>query len=136
MATILILDEDLGFVFWLGQALTAASFKPLPAQNVSDAKRWLRRFKLIVDVLILDPAVPGAIEFAEWLRCQQGQLRVVAAVGERPEPSVVAKDVDALRKKPEVLDPAAEAQWLQVIRSVLAGNANTQGGKATAGDGH
>ena len=37
MRTILIVDSDLGFVFWLGRALHDAGYEALPAKDVPEA---------------------------------------------------------------------------------------------------
>jgi DNA-binding response OmpR family regulator len=76
VATILILDNNLGFAFWLGQALSTSNCEALPAMNVTEATALIGRFKLEVDLVILNPSVPGAADFTQTLRRQQGHLRV------------------------------------------------------------
>ena len=76
VATILILDDDLGFAFWLGQTLCAPNCETLPAKNVPEAAALIGQFKLTIDLVIMNPAVPGAADFTRGLRRQQGHLRV------------------------------------------------------------
>lgn len=76
MATILILDNDLGFTFWLGQILSAPHCTALPAFNVAEASELIEHFNLKIDFLIMNPAIPGAEEFTCALRKEQGQMRV------------------------------------------------------------
>ncbi|HLK48916.1 MAG TPA: hypothetical protein VKT49_12315 [Bryobacteraceae bacterium] len=76
MATILILDNDLGFVFWLGQTLTTPQCTALPALSVPEANTLISQLKLTIDFLIMNPAVPGAAEFTRSLRKQHRQMRV------------------------------------------------------------
>ena len=91
VATILILDNDLGFSFWLGQSLTAPHCRALPAKSVAEAIALIGQFKLRIDFLIMNPAVPGASDFTRALRKEQRHLRVatltpeIAEAGERPE---------------------------------------------------
>ena len=54
MNTVLIADRDLGFVFWLGQALGKLGYQVLPAMNVPQAASYAEQFR--VDLLVLDPA--------------------------------------------------------------------------------
>jgi DNA-binding response OmpR family regulator len=76
VATILILDDDLGFALWLGQALSAASCRVLPATSVTEAAALIRHFHLTVDLVILNPSVAGGADFTRDLRREQGYLRV------------------------------------------------------------
>lgn len=76
MTTILILDDDLGFTLWLGQALSASNCRALPATNVTEAAALIGHFSLMVDLVILNPCVPGGAEFTRTLRTDQGRLRV------------------------------------------------------------
>lgn len=84
--TILILDNDLGFSFWLGQALTAPNCNALPATTVKEALALITEFRLKIDFLIMNPAVPGATDFKKALRKSQGQLRVATLDSEISDP--------------------------------------------------
>jgi hypothetical protein len=37
MVTVLIIDNDLGFMFWLGQILSEAGYAVLPAKSAPEA---------------------------------------------------------------------------------------------------
>lgn len=87
MATILILDDDLGFSFWLGQTLTAPHCETLPAKSVAEATALIGQFKLKIDFLIMNPAVPGALAFTRALRRKQKHLRVATLDPPQPESS-------------------------------------------------
>lgn len=76
VATILILDNDLGFAFWLGQVLNAPHCTALPALTVAEASELIDHFNLKIDFLIMNPAVPGAEEFTRGLRKEHKQMRV------------------------------------------------------------
>ena len=43
MRSILIVDSDLGFVFWLGRALHDAGYEALPAKDVPEATAIIGR---------------------------------------------------------------------------------------------
>jgi len=130
MHAVLILDDDLGFVFWLGEALTAGRFQPIPAQSVATAERLLRTLKIKVDLLIVNPAVPGATEFARELRRRQEKLRVVAALGHPDDLEIVVRDADTARSKPHILDELAKSEWREMVRGVLSGKSNRPARKA------
>jgi len=85
VATILILDNDLGFSFWLGQSLNAPHCRALPAKSVAEAVALIGQFKLKIDFLIMNPAVPGASDFTRALQRGQKHLRVATLTPETGE---------------------------------------------------
>ena len=132
MATALILDDDLGFVLWLSQALAPGEIQAIPSLKVTEAKRLLRELGLNVDVLIVNPMVPGAGAYAKTLLSQQRKLRMMAVV-ERPEDqAAVPFIVHAVRTKPLILDDLAMSEWRQAIERLLSGASEPQGGRAIA----
>lgn len=126
MATILILDDDLGFVFWLGQSLVSPQFRPFPAPSVAQAKKLLRMLAAGLDILIVNPELDGALEFALDLRQRQRQLRLIAALGYAPASNEAPPGFDAARNKPDERDEAEEAAWQHLIRRVLSRPASAQ----------
>lgn len=82
MATILILDKDLGFSFWLGLALNTPNCRAFPAKSVRDATALIAHYRLKIDFLIVNPAVPGSAEFTRALRRDQKHLRVATLAPE------------------------------------------------------
>jgi DNA-binding response OmpR family regulator len=123
--TVLIVDNDLGFVFWLGKTLDAAGYQTLPAKNISDATILLEELTLEIDSLIVNPSLPGAAEFVAMLRRSTRRLKVIA-ISDVEGPVTTLLGVDASRRKPEnILDEGATLEWLQFIHSLLADNAVT-----------
>src|ERR1700681_144903 len=84
--TVLIVDPELGFVFWLGQALDRAGYQALPARNCEDATELLKQLNVEIHLLIVGHSVMGAAAFAEALRHSQGHLKVIAVIGDGEEP--------------------------------------------------
>ena len=93
MATILILDDDLGFALWLGQSLSAANCRVLPATSVTEAAALVSHFRLTVDLVLLNPSLAGGRDFTQTLRREQGYLRVATldppAPGDHAEPGIL-----------------------------------------------
>jgi DNA-binding NtrC family response regulator len=82
LKTILIVDRDLGFVFWLGQILDAAGYVAVPAKGVADAAEIVATLRLPVDVLIAPAVERGVGEFMEKLRFSSPDLQVIALASE------------------------------------------------------
>ena len=118
--TILIIDPELGFVFWLGQALDKAGYQALPAKNCEDAGELLKLLKVEIHLLIIGHAVAGARVFAETLRQSQGHLKVIAVVGDEDEPAASFPEANASRVMLSGIDETSETEWLATIDDVFS----------------
>jgi len=117
---VLIVDNDLGFVFWLGQALDAAGYDTLPAKGVSEAVALLAEFKASVDVLIIRAALRGSEEFAADLRyAQNGQLKTIALTEEDEGRISSMSGWDGWQMKPRLPDANARKIFLSLVHGIL-----------------
>ena len=116
--TILIVDRDLGFVFWLGQILDAAGSVAVPARGIADAAEIVAMLRLPVDVLIASPAERGVREFVERLRFSSPDLQVVALANEEDPASVTPPPGAVWKRKPQHRDEAAKSEWLGLIHGL------------------
>jgi hypothetical protein len=119
VTNVLIVDTDLGLVFWLGQALDAAGYETYPAKGVTEAVSLLAELKLRIDVLIVRHDLEGAETFASELRWSQGgHLKTVAlledADGER------SAHWDAWMVRPRLPDQRAKGTFLTLVQEVLS----------------
>src|SRR5215472_14245187 len=77
MKTVLVVDSDVGFVFWLGQGLDQNRYAVLPAANVPNARTLLDELRITADLVVVNPALPDAANFVEALRGRNPCLKVV-----------------------------------------------------------
>src|ERR1700730_2077327 len=66
--TVLIVDEDLAFVFWLGRLLNKAGYQVWPARNGNDAAALLKELDTGVDLLVINLNSGGAAALIEGQR--------------------------------------------------------------------
>ena len=118
--TVLIIDPELGFVFWLGQALDRAGYQALPAKNCEDAAELLKLLNVEIHLLIVGHSVAGAGAFAESLRQAQGHLKVIAVLGEGEEPGDPFPGAHASRVMLSAVDETSETEWLATIEGVFS----------------
>ena len=120
MKNILIVENDLGFIFWLGGALVSADYQPWPACSVSDATELIEKAALSIDLLIVDPSLPGASKLIAVLRRAQAELKVIA-LGAEVKTNLTG--VNAwLRKPGPTQEPAKQEQeWLEAVKDVFIG---------------
>jgi hypothetical protein len=126
--TVLIADRDLGFVFWIGQRLDRAGYRAFPANSAANAADIVRQFRLVVDLLILNPSIRGIREFAKKLRLAQGHLRTIIVMDEGDGPVSGLPRTAALLRKPRLRDEGSEIEWLETIERVLAEDAARSAG--------
>ena len=107
---VLVLDEDLGFVMWVGQVLSAAGMIPVPARSCSEAKGRLREFNLQPDLAVVNPTLPGALEFIH-------EIEASAIVYTIDVPAAGARGVMTRYSGNK---PSAET-WVTKVKRALAG---------------
>jgi DNA-binding response OmpR family regulator len=118
---VLILDDDLAFLLWLGEPLSAAGFEPIPALSVGEAERMLHALRRPIDLVILNPTLVGVREFSQKLRqVQAGDGPILAALlPETGELDTSVPGVSALLRKPLLTDEGAKKKWVNTIREIL-----------------
>jgi len=125
--TVLIVDDDLGFVFWLGRALDESGCAAFPARSIPDAGALLRELKVSLDLLIVNPTLPGTAGFIEGLRRSGAQFKVIAVTEDVEQPWDSPLGAIATRPKPRGRDDISKWEWLHLILSVLTREAGFAG---------
>ena len=115
---VLLIDSDLGFVFWLGRALDNAGYEAFPAKSISDALRLMAELHLSMSLVIVNHALPGAAEFIADLRNTQKLVKVMALI-EDTDSAVALPDVDCEVVRPYGVDEEAKAEFVRTVRRVL-----------------
>ena len=96
--SILLIDSDLGLLFWLGRILDHAGYQAFPARSVPDAVALLRELHLTVGVLILNCSLPEAEDLVPTLRRSYRFLKVICLNGDRHHRCI--SGTDAVCRKP------------------------------------
>ncbi|HXK01337.1 MAG TPA: hypothetical protein VMS37_02980 [Verrucomicrobiae bacterium] len=120
--TVLIVDNDLGFAFWLGHALDQAGFYALPAVSASGASKLLTELGLNADLVVINANLPDAASFIADLRLAQPALKVVTVVDDIEEPPPVFLQANLVEQKPIATDENARHDWVETIRMILSTN--------------
>jgi hypothetical protein len=112
---ILIVDNDLGFIFWLGNVLVDAGYQAWPVCNPSDAISGAGR-KLAVqpDLLIVNASLPVVPELIAHYRRTQADLKVMAL---GPQ-STTLPGVSAWRPTPGLTDNSAKREWVRAVKQM------------------
>ena len=111
MQTLLVVDDDLAFVFWLGFGLEAHGLQAVPAKNATAARALLGRIEYPLKAAIVNAALPGTARLVKDLRRRQPNLKVISLGRSGAEALPGATSLE----RPEELDEAAKAEWLRAI---------------------
>jgi DNA-binding response OmpR family regulator len=113
----LIVDEDLGFVGWLGELFSEAGYRALPALNCRQAISLIKKFKLDVDVLAVNEGLPGISGMIGMLRRPHRPLKIVVIRNPSADHHVFL--AHATLERPSGWDPISRPFWLKKVLSVL-----------------
>ena len=116
---VLIVDEDLGLVWWLGQVLAEAGHQAVPALDARQAVSHVRQFNLSVDVIILHPGIDGAATLLRTLTRANKQLRIIA-IRNSDDDAAVTGPAHAILERPSGWEPISREEWLRKVRKALA----------------
>ena len=113
-ATVLILDNDLGFAMWLGRALTEAGFRALPANTSEEALTIAGQMQpSTVHVVIANLEIAGSAELLKTLAAKNKSLKVIGigpASDSRVDATITRPDTERL--------PAADRYIDAVLRVI------------------
>lgn len=114
---VLIVDEDLGFVWWLGQIFSQAGCQVVPALNSGQTDSLARDLKLKVDVIVVNPELAGVSELIQSLS-SAGPVKVVA-IRNSDTRVRTAVHAHATLERPSGWGPVSEKEWLGSVRRVV-----------------
>ncbi len=114
MQTLLIVDDDLAFVFWLGFGLDAHGLQAVPAKNATAARALLGRIEYPLRAAVVNASLPGTVRLVKDLRKHQPDLKVIS-LGRSSETPLPGSD--AALERPAEFDDAAKSEWLEAILS-------------------
>jgi DNA-binding NtrC family response regulator len=114
---VLIVDEDLGFLWWLGQMFNQAGCQVVPTLNSEQAASIVRDLKLEVDLIVVNPALACIPELIHSLSTSRSP-KIVAI---RNNDGHVQKTIraHATLERPSGWAPVSEKEWLGSVRKLV-----------------
>jgi hypothetical protein len=114
---VLIVDDDLGFVMWLGEVFNELGCQPVPALHCREALELAEHLKLPITSVVINPGLPGAAPMLQALLVANPGLWVVLI----RNPAVQALDIQAraILDRPSPWEPISRSEWLAKVRRVL-----------------
>lgn len=118
MGTILIIDDDLGFLMYLGRILADAGYQALPALSIQEAVDLIRRLRTQVELVVL-PLSTDLNHVIPALTVGTARPKVIATEDTTQPKYAIAAIVDDVLVKPSSREEPQPRQWLDVVRRVL-----------------
>ena len=115
--TALIVDDDVGLLFWLGEIFGKEGWNIVPALNCRQAVSLAAMWDSYMDLIVVNPALSGVVEMIETLsRVHRPKIVVLRS------PDVeAAVPADAITDRPELSTSASRARWADRLRQLLRG---------------
>jgi DNA-binding NtrC family response regulator len=114
---VLIVDEDLGFVWWLGQIFSQAGCQVVPTLSSDQTLALARDLNLKVDVIVVNPELSGISELIQALS-STGRPKIVA-IRDHGSNVRVAVPAHATLERPSGWGPVSEKEWLGCVRRLV-----------------
>lgn len=116
--TVLIVDHDVGLVCWLGEVFTEIGLQAIPAVNCRQALAFSDQLAADVDVVAVNPGLPGVSRMIQTLKSAQPNLKVILIQDHDDEPNR-APPADATIERPSGWQTISRTLWHQKLRGVL-----------------
>lgn len=116
--TVLIVDDDLGFIWWLGGAFGEAGCRVVPAFNCRQAFALTTTLNLEIDLIVVNPGLVGVSEMVEAMRIAHGTITIVAILN-GPTNGIGLVHPDATLERPSSWDPISQCEWVGWLREIL-----------------
>jgi hypothetical protein len=114
---VLIVDEDLGFVWWLGQIFSQAGCQVVPTLNSQQTVSVTRGLNLKPDVVVVNPELAGVSEMLQTLSSEQSPK--IVAIRNHNSGVRGGLHADATLERPSGWGPVSEKEWLGNVRRLV-----------------
>ena len=113
--TALIIDDDVGLIFWFGDILGKAGWNIVPALNCRQAVALAVMWDSRIDLIVVNPALNGIAEMVLTLsRVHWPKIVLIRDPGVEPDISA-----DATIDRPDVSTSLSRAEWAERVRKLL-----------------
>lgn len=117
-ATVWIVDDDLGFVWWLGEILSEIGCRAVPALSCADAVALIRKLELEPDLIVLNPYLSGTAALLQRRPRAKSPPKIIT-IGAPSSGLPGSTHVGATLERPSVSVPISRPEWLKKIRKLL-----------------
>jgi hypothetical protein len=115
--TALIVDDDLGFVYWLAVMFALSGCDVVPALSCEQAVSLVSIVDLEIDLIVVNPALSGVLDMIRtFSRPHRPKIVLIRDPGVETGMPFLA---DATLVRPEIGTSISRAEWAERIRMLL-----------------
>lgn len=114
-----IVEEDVGFLLWLGQLLADAGYRTIPASNCRQAMTHIRELGIPIHLAVLDLKLRGATSLLRTLEAANRSLRIIV-IGDPNGGVSPGVPASAVLERPRTWANISRGDWLRRINQALA----------------
>jgi hypothetical protein len=118
--TALIVDDDLGFVYWIAERFHEAGYQPVPALNVRQAVSLINELDLKISVVVVNAGLRSIRKFIKTLNQTQSPLAKIILIRDPCIPTTVVVRAHAIVERPSGWEPVSRHEWLRKLRRILS----------------
>lgn len=118
LTTVWIVDNDLGFVWWLGEIFSELGCRALPALSCQQAISLMQALKVGIDLLVLNPRLPGAMGMLQIFSSTYPNFKTVL-IGKASPALTTAIHPRAHLERPSSSDAISRHEWFKKVRKLL-----------------
>jgi hypothetical protein len=113
-----IVDDDLGFVWWLGEIFIQAKCRAFPALSCAQALSLMKKLNVGVDLIVVNPHMRGVSAMLDTITHTNGNFKIVA-LQNPSEPHITDLISRITLERPAGADRLSRPDWLKKIRKLL-----------------
>jgi hypothetical protein len=113
-----IVDDDLGFVWWLGEIFVQAKCQAVPALSCAQALSLMKKLSVGVDLIVVNPHMRGLSAMLDTINRTNGEFKIVT-LRKPSEPPVNDLISKITLERPSGADRLSRPEWLKKIRKLL-----------------
>lgn len=115
--TVLVVDEDVGFIWWLAELLAEDGYRSIPALGCRQALSLIKSSDGAVELALVNPRLRGATRLIAALR--QYRTSKIVLIQEPEAPHSPIEGAIAFLEKPAGSAPVSRLEWRQKLRRLL-----------------
>lgn len=116
--TVLVVDKDIAFAWWLGEVFGDAGCYVVPALNCRQALQMVKRLRMKVDIVAGNPGLPGFSKMIRSLSGSRRPVKIIAIVNEGDDAAVTAQG-DATLERPSGTSVISRQEWVRRVQEIL-----------------
>ena len=114
---VLIVDEDLGFVWWLSEMFSAAGCQVVPALNHAEIVSIIRELDLAIDMLVVNEDLAGISETIEAI--SQSRSPKIVAIRDHNSPRDNAAGAHATLERPSGFGQVSPKELQAAVKKLV-----------------